>query len=108
MNKHWFASDNYSGVAPEAWQALEAANAAHANQCARYLSEQLGSIDGMDLLVPTEANGVFINIRADIASHLRSEGWKFYDFIGEGGARLMCSWSTTRAEIDAFCQDAHC
>ena len=31
MNKHCFASDNYSGVAPEAWRALEIANRGYAD-----------------------------------------------------------------------------
>ncbi len=31
MNKHCFASDNYSGVTPEAWRALEVANAGSAD-----------------------------------------------------------------------------
>jgi threonine aldolase len=34
-------------------------------------------------------------------------GWTFYDFIGLGGYRLMCSWTTTDAEVDAFVKDAH-
>lgn len=80
--------------------------AAHANACARRLSAELEKIEGMDLIAPTEANGVFVNMRADLAAGLRDRGWKFYDFIGEGGIRLMCSWATTQAEIDAFCEDA--
>ncbi|MCP3851335.1 MAG: threonine aldolase, partial [Gammaproteobacteria bacterium] len=31
MNKHCFASDNYSGVTPEAWRALEVANTGSAD-----------------------------------------------------------------------------
>ena len=31
MNRHCFASDNYSGMAPEAWQALELANQGYAD-----------------------------------------------------------------------------
>jgi len=80
--------------------------AAHANQCAQKLSAELIQIEGIELIVPTEANGVFVNMRADIANRLREKGWKFYDFIGEGGMRLMCSWATTQDEIDVFCGDA--
>ena len=31
INKHCFASDNYSGMAPQAWQALEVANQGYAD-----------------------------------------------------------------------------
>lgn len=80
--------------------------AQHANNCAQKLAAGLEGINGFKLLVPTESNGVFVDIRTDIAQYLREKGWKFYDFIGEGGARLMCSWATTDAEISAFCVDA--
>ena len=80
--------------------------AAHANRCAQDLAEKLQHIAGFELLVPVESNGVFIDIRPDIATHLRQKGWKFYEFIGDAGARLMCSWATTQDEIDAFCADA--
>ncbi len=36
---------------------------------------------------------------------LRDRGWRFYDFIGAGGARLMCSWDTTDADVDALVAD---
>jgi threonine aldolase len=32
--------------------------------------------------------------------------WKFYDFIGAGGCRFMCSWATSDADVDAFLADA--
>ena len=80
--------------------------AAHANTCAQRLASELVKLEGMELITPTETNGVFVNMRADVAAGLRNKGWKFYDFIGDGGMRLMCSWATTQAEIDAFCEDA--
>jgi threonine aldolase len=36
---------------------------------------------------------------------LKERGWVFYSFIG-GGTRLMCSWRTTEADVDAFVKDA--
>jgi threonine aldolase len=36
---------------------------------------------------------------------LKDRGWVFYSFIG-GGTRLMCSWRTTEADVDAFVADA--
>jgi threonine aldolase len=31
---------------------------------------------------------------------LRSAGWMFYTFIGVGGARFVCAWDTTEAQVD--------
>jgi threonine aldolase len=36
---------------------------------------------------------------------LRSAGWKFYTFIGQGGCRLMCAWDTTEADVRDFVTD---
>ncbi|MEE9447599.1 MAG: low specificity L-threonine aldolase [Arenicellales bacterium] len=79
--------------------------AAHANKCAQALSQKLLKIDGISLAAPTEANGVFVNLPTDIVQRLRLNGWKFYDFMGEEGVRLMCSWATTEEEINAFCDE---
>ena len=65
--------------------------AQYANDYAQKLAAGLEKIDGFELLVPVESNGVFVDIRADMAQTLRDKGWKFYDFISESGARLMCS-----------------
>ena len=32
---------------------------------------------------------------------LEARGWHFYKFIGEHGYRLMCSWATSDAEVQA-------
>jgi threonine aldolase len=32
-------------------------------------------------------------------------GWSFYQFIGSGGARLMCSWDTTEDDVLDFVKD---
>ncbi|HLP78861.1 MAG TPA: threonine aldolase, partial [Candidatus Paceibacterota bacterium] len=32
-------------------------------------------------------------------------GWLFYTFIAQGGCRLMCTWDTTEADVDAFITD---
>lgn len=43
-------------------------------------------------------------IPEEIRDRLRAKGWRFYTFIG-GGARLMCSWDTTEADVEAIVQD---
>jgi threonine aldolase len=75
-------------------------HARHGNACARRLAEELVRIPGVSLQVPVQANAVFALLPDHAAADLRRQGWHFYDFIGEGGARFMCSWQTTDAQID--------
>jgi threonine aldolase len=81
------------------------AHARHANACARRLAEALGKLPGVEILHPVEANAVFARLPDDVVEHLQARGWHFYSFIGEGGARLMCSWQTQDADIDALVAD---
>ncbi len=79
--------------------------AAHANRCARALEEQLRSIPGVSIMFPGEANSVFVEMPPAMTERLREIGWRFYTFIGCGGARLMCSWDTTDDDIAALVRD---
>jgi len=81
-------------------------HAAHANAMARLLADQLAALPGISLHRKPEANAVFVTLPSDAAGKLRAKGWVFYSFIGLGGARLMCSWRTTEAEVAAFVADA--
>lgn len=80
-------------------------HAAHANRCAERLAERLRGIPGVRILFPRQANSVFVDMPASVAEGLRSLGWRFYTFIGSGGARLMCSWDTTDEDVDALVRD---
>jgi threonine aldolase len=75
-------------------------HARHGNACARRLAEELVRIPDVSLLLPVQANAVFAQLPDNAAAELRRQGWHFYDFIGDGGARFMCSWQTTDAQID--------
>ena len=33
---------------------------------------------------------------------MRAKGWKFYEFIGAGGSRLMCAWDTQPETVERF------
>ncbi|MEL6136876.1 MAG: low specificity L-threonine aldolase [Cyanobacteria bacterium J06628_6] len=77
-------------------------NARHANACAAYLEEQLAQIAELKILFPRHANAVFVEMPLPLIQTLHEQGWQFYTFIGEGGARLMCSWNTTYERIDEF------
>ncbi|MDB9528803.1 low specificity L-threonine aldolase [Oscillatoria sp. CS-180] len=80
-------------------------HARHANACAAYLADQLAQIPGLKLLFPQSANGVFVEMPEHVIQALYDKGWKFYTFIGDGGARFMCSWNTTRDRIDDLLAD---
>ncbi|HWL14155.1 MAG TPA: low specificity L-threonine aldolase [Opitutus sp.] len=81
-------------------------HAAHANTQARRLAEGLRALPGMRLLEEPEANGVFVEMPPAVYAGLIARGWQFYQFIGEQGYRLMCSWATSDQEVDAFLADA--
>jgi threonine aldolase len=82
------------------------ANARRANAAAARLEAGLRAIPGVELLGQRQANAVFARLPAPLADGLRGRGWRFYDFIGSGGCRFMCSWATTDADIDALLDDA--
>lgn len=73
--------------------------ARHANAMAALLEEELRQIPEITLLFPREANSVFVQLPEEVATRLRNAGWKFYTFIGQGGARFMCSWDTTEQDV---------
>lgn len=81
-------------------------HAGHANAMARRLAAHLTKIPGVRLIAPVEANGVFVEMPKALAEALEGRGWKFYNFIGERGYRLMCSWETTEAVVDEFAAEA--
>ncbi len=77
-------------------------HAAHANAMARRLANGLDGIPGTRLLAPVEVNGVFVDLPPPAIVALRERGWKFYEFIGATGVRLMCAWDTPPESVDAF------
>jgi threonine aldolase len=79
-------------------------HAAHANAMARHLSDRISACVGAEMVLPTQANGVFVNLPDAAVARLRAAGWVFYTFIG-GGARFMCSWATTTSAVDALAAD---
>jgi threonine aldolase len=79
-------------------------NARHANGMARRLSEGLAALTDVELLFPTEANEVFATMPSGMVDHLREAGGRFYaeDLGGTAAVRLVASFSTTGADVDAF------
>ena len=80
-------------------------NGAHANEMARVLADGITQIDGVELMFPVEANAVFAKLPPFLEQGLREKGWLFYNFIGAGGSRLMCSWDTGLHDVEALVND---
>lgn len=69
-------------------------NARTANAGAALLARAAGN----RLVVPVEANEVFLRVSPEEAARLRALGFDFYDW-GPGEARLVISWNQTEDEI---------
>jgi threonine aldolase len=74
------------------------ANARAANRAAARLAQAAGADR---LVLPVEANEVFVRVSADEAAALRAQGFDFYDW-GPGEARLVTSWDSDPAHVDAL------
>jgi len=85
----------------DAW--LRYAN--HANHCAQLLAKLVEDVPGVSLMFPVEANGVFLQMSEPAIAALTARGWRFYTFIGAGGARFMCSWDTEEARVRQLAAD---
>jgi threonine aldolase len=72
---------------------------------AQRLAAGLVQVPGAKLVFPVEANGVFCELPLPVLDGLRARGWRFYTFIGAGGARFMCGWDTLPASVDALLAD---
>ena len=79
--------------------------AGHANDCAAILEKKIMDIPELEILYPREANAVFVKMPEEVITAMHKKGWTFYDFIGPGGARLMCSWDTAEETINTFIND---
>ena len=73
-------------------------NARAANAAAARLAEAAGS---ERLVLPVEANEMFVRVTAEEAAALRAQGFDFYDW-GPGEARLVTSWDSDPAHVDAL------
>ena len=75
----------------------------HANAMAQRLHEQLQQASpACSCCTRPRPTRCSRGCRAPPSSALHAAGWRFYNFIGGGGCRFMCSWDTTAAGVDAF------
>jgi len=72
-------------------------NARAANRGAARLAEAAGE----RLVLPVQANEIFLKLSPAEAHSLRASGFDFYDW-GPGEARLVISWDSDPAHIDAL------
>ena len=79
--------------------------ASHANDMAALLEQSLRDLQTVEIMLPRQANSVFVQFSPETADALQARGWKFYSFIGQGGCRLMCSWDTTKEDVEALVAD---
>jgi len=73
-------------------------NARAANEAAARLADAAGA---ERLVLPVEANEVFVRVTTDEAARLRAQGFDFYDW-GPGEARLVTSWDSDPEAVDSL------
>ena len=83
--------------------------ACHANDMAALLAEGLQDVEGARLVHPAEANQVFAVLPADAHDRARAAGATYFKWSSldeadqdEVTIRLVCSWNTTEAEVEAL------
>lgn len=83
-------------------------NARNANAMARRLADAVAPIEGVNVLLPVEANALIVQLPpaaiAHLRAHWRGDGGAPFHVWDEalGGARWMCAWDTTAEDVDAF------
>lgn len=80
-------------------------NAGRANRAAIELEKRIRYLPVLEIVYPREVNSVFVAMPGEIAAAMKARGWHFYDFIGTGHSRFMCSWETATEDIVALVRD---
>ena len=80
-------------------------NAVQANAAAGDLADRLRRDVKVEPLLPVQSNAVFLRLTDGAAERLSNFGWNFYKMIEPDVYRLMCSWATTRADIEHLVTD---
>jgi threonine aldolase len=100
-SKMRFQSSQWHGVLDSgAWLR----HAGHANAMAQRLGAAISAVRGLRLARAVEVNAVFVDMSATVAEAMFAMGWHFYPLSG-AGYRLMCSWATTDADVEALVRD---
>jgi threonine aldolase len=102
-SKMRFLSAPWVGTLPDG---IWLRHAKQANAMAQRLARALSVLPHAALAYPCETNGAFVNLPLPVIKALRERGWKFHTHVRPETCRLMCSWDTTEADVDAFAADA--
>jgi threonine aldolase len=81
-------------------------SARHANEMAARLAGAVRDLDGLEIVHPVEANGVFAKIPRPAIERLLADGPGDHPFYvwdeNENVVRWMCSWDTRDVDVDEF------
>lgn len=105
---HSYSKMRYLSAQIEAWFAggLWLRLARHANAMAARLAEGLAELPDVTLLAPVEANLIFLAMPASLIAGLRSEDFAVEPRKSGDMVRLVTSYATTEADVDALVQAA--
>lgn len=79
-------------------------HAAHANLMAGRLAGAVAQRTPFALARQVEANMLFVDLPAEVRSHLNALGWPTPG-PANGPVRFVCAWSTTQALVDELAED---
>ena len=103
---HLFSKHRYLSAQMEAYLAgdLWLQLAAQANRMGARMAAGLATIAGAALIHPVQANMLFAHFPKAGHTRARAAGAAYYDWPAppDNAARLVCSWSTTEADVDGF------
>lgn len=99
FSKNRFIAAQFKAMfANELWRRM----AAHSNQMAQLLANEISKIDGVIITQKVQANAIFVIIPKHAIEPLR-DAYRFYDWDTETGElRWMCSFDTTEEDIIGF------
>ncbi|HRI77953.1 MAG TPA: low specificity L-threonine aldolase [Cyclobacteriaceae bacterium] len=80
-------------------------NATHSNAMAKKIENELKKISAVKITQSVDANGIFVEMPANIIPALQKE-YPFYVWNEKTHeARLMCSWDTTEEDVAGFVRE---
>ena len=102
-SKHRFLAAQFDAfLADDLWLA----NARHANEMGQSLKSLLQAIPGIEFASASEANELFVRMPKAVAEALWARGHAFYEWPSlDNTYRLVTSFTTEQADVDAFCAD---
>ncbi len=103
---HLFSKHRYLSAQMEAYlhDDLWLRLAGHANRMGARLSQGIAALPGGTLMHPVQANMLFAQLPQAAHDRASAAGAAYYRMphLGDGACRLVCSWSTTEADVDCF------